>query len=346
MRIAAGLLLICAPVALFVAFWATPGVDPVEAAFRRFDDVQRPFVRRRAEDVQRLPPDYEQIVSLLPQGYWGLLIDAYPDRAFARYAPVYVKGGDEGILARWALVRLAERGHRGTFDFFRSRLDSADAYERGLAVRMLAHAGDPALTPRLLAMLPKEIRDGEDSERANDLLKALTSCAPSDPEAVETALLRFRDFWKDGSPYSTELLRLRFAITTAAVPAEAARKGLEAVRRKNLSLESFEEWLAEFAVRRRLPSMAPVLRLRVRQEIALYVAEEDEDKLFPAEAEPMLAQFDAFWGFRGPFLLASYRRALRDLGVPLTREERDWLEAHRLLRPPREYLVEAGYLPR
>ena len=46
------------------------------------------------------------------------------------------------------------------------------------------------------------------------------------------------------------------------------------------------------------------------------------------------------------FNLAAYRTALRDLAVPLTEEGRSWLDRHRLLRSPREHLVEAGILPK
>src|SRR4051812_29502041 len=86
---------------------ATARPDPVEEAFRHADAVHRPFAPRKAEDFAHLEPDYKAVVSLLPAGTWGLLVDAFPDRAFSRYAPRFGKGDAAATVARWALVRLA-----------------------------------------------------------------------------------------------------------------------------------------------------------------------------------------------------------------------------------------------
>jgi hypothetical protein len=321
---------------------ATAAPDPVEEAFRRADAAQRPFATRKAEDFARLEPGYETVVSLLPAGTWGLLIDAFPDRAYARYGPRFERGGDDATatVARWALVRLAERRHRPTLEFFLGRLGSADPYQRGLAVRMVAHAGDPTLTPRLMAVMPEKNKDGEDAELSADILKAAAGARPPDP-AVGRILRRLT---KDENWFVGDSTRARYSVASATDPVAAATRLLFDDRRETDSLESFEEWLPEFAVRERLVAFAPLLRRRVREEIETYRANDEEAALRPST--PLLPQLDAFWGFRGPFLLAAYRTALRDLGVPLEPEERDWLESQRLLRPPAEVLIEAGVLPR
>ena len=225
-------------------------------------------------------------------------------------------------------------------DLFRGRLEHSDRYHRGLAVRMLAHSGDASLAPRLLRMIPAEVKDGEDSELVHDVLAAVAGFRPCDAAVLEPLLKRFS---QDGGWIVGESIHAQFAVTRAADPADAAKRFFPEDLENNLTMESYETWLAEFALRQRLTALAPVLRRRVQLEIEKYRKNDDEKDLRPGEAR--MPQMDAFWGFRGAFLLASYRCALRDLGVSLTPEERDWLESQRLLRPPREYLVEAGILP-
>ncbi|HYE97711.1 MAG TPA: HEAT repeat domain-containing protein [Planctomycetota bacterium] len=311
-----------------------PAPDPVVRAFERAERAVAAFADRRAGDG-----DLRPFNSLLPVGYWALLVEAFPDVAFARYAGRLDGGATENRVARWAVHRLAQLGHPAVKPLLLGRLSSPDPETRAHAVRLLGLLMDPSVTPLLLARMPETPDGFDDHQLASDILRAVSTSPQPDASAVARALERYARH-ESSAWFGTDGARLRLEVLSAADPVQAAERGLFEDRRDRIR-DEFEEWLPAYAARARLAGMAPLLRRRAEAEIARGDAVLDP----AARGEPLMPQRDAFWRFRGAFVLAAYRKALRDLGVPLTPEERRWLEAHRLLRPARDYLVEAGLLP-
>lgn len=325
---------------------AVPGFVATRGGLCRPDPVIRAFARaEQAVLAHASGKSGERTVnSLLPVGDWTLLIEAYPDLAFARYARRMDGGDPANLVARWTVRELARLGHPPVKPLLLERLSSPDPGVRAHAVRLLGLLMDPSITPHLLARMPDRTDDFDSNQMASDILRAATTSRPPDPAAATRALERYA---KDDSSFwfGTDEARIRLEFFAAADPVRAAERLLFESGPEGPG-EDFEEWLPAYAARARLTALAPVLRRRVDAEIARASVDGEAEALDPAaRGEPLMPQRDAFWSFRGPFLLAAYRRALRDLGVPLTPEERRWLDAHRLLRPARDYLVDARLLP-
>jgi hypothetical protein len=314
-----------------------PARTRAEAVFERADAALR---AQAAGDLLDLPERERDFARLLPTGYWKLLVEEYPDLAFERYAGRLDDPFPDRLVASWGIHALARLRHPLAKALLMRRAASADPEVRAHAIRLLRFYMDPSLTPWLLGLAPAEPDDYESHEVLGAVLHAATWSRPPDPAAVSRGLQARQD--RLGLWAGTDGARLRLRVLLAADPLVEAERHLFPGE-DDLVRDDFEEWLPGYVAHRNLRNFAPLLRRRVDAEIAK--EREDEAFLDPAgSGKPLDPQNDAFWGFRGPFLLAAYRRALRDLGVPLTDEERAWLDRHRLLRPPREYLVEAGLL--
>lgn len=317
----------------------------IEAAFERADAVLRAQASNRQEYWTLVPPADRSFGWLLPAGYWRLLIRAFPGVALDRYVANLDAPYPDRLAAQWGIYALAEDRYPAAKSLLLGRLSSSDPEVRTRVVRTLRHFMDPSLTPHLIALLPPRFDEYDRNEIGQAVLETVTWSLPPDRKAVRAAIDRFRadneGFW-----FSTEAARLRLAFYETADPVLAADRLLSEGRKEDFAGDA-EAWLPAYAAHRGLVALAPLLRRRVDEEIRRETDEENRRWLDPAAAdEPLNPSWDAPPGFRAAFVLAAYRTALRDLGVPLTDEERRWLEAHRLLRPAREYLVEAGILSR
>lgn len=288
--------------------------------------------------------DPESWATGLPLGYAWLVIRAHPDEAFAVLSTRYTADPVGSPMAYAGLRELARLRHEPTFRFFNALLDNPDAGKVEQAVLALSDIDGATPADRVLARLPNKIEDADDSALTRAVLVSLASMKSTDARRLEAALERVRALEKEsGSDHGTTEAARRLSMTRGASPAEALSARLQGEAGKDLQ---GTRWAAEEALRRGLKDAVPALRARADAEIGRLRRLGREGELDLADLRRKgridLPSADAPVSLVEVRLIASLRKAVVDLGGTPTDEERRWLDELRLLRPPAEYLREAG----
>jgi len=327
---------------------AAPSAPPREL-LKRAGDILRAIFTRGAlpPDVQR-PHDY---ATNLPAGYFQLLVRAFPDEAFEVFSTEYLGDPEKATVAYWALGELARLRHGPTFDLFNAQLDGGDPVRARQALKALANYDVPQLGPRILARVPEEIEDADDADLLRTALLVAASISSVDPAALDERIGRYdRKAREEGIPdfYDTDEARRRAAVVRAADPAAALAELVRLDTRSHRDDLDRAVWAAERAVRGGHAAVAAAVRERIQKELERLRADDrlgDLDFLGrQRQGSPDVPSAGAFGGYEEARAIALLRRAVLNLGGALSDEEKRWLDGLRLLRSPREYLVEAGLI--
>lgn len=295
----------------------------------------------------RASADY---VTNLPVGYFQLLVRAFPEEAFEVFSTAYLSDPEREIVAYWALGELARLRHGPTFQIFNARLENRDPVQARRAIKALAHYDVPQLADRFLALLPGVPDDADEADLVRTVLVKAAAHPTADPRALDAALDRYGRLEAEHEfPgwYDTPEAGRRAAVLRASDPAAALAETVRLTTGFDHDDLERTAWAADLAVRRGWGSVAPALRDRVARQIEHLRSEERLPELDVLERHRK-GEYDisSTHSFRPQDVptIAHLRQAIHLLGGELSEDERRWLDGLRMLRTPREYLVEAGLL--
>lgn len=299
----------------------------------------------------RRGPDFATTVDYatnLPVGYFQLLVRAFADEAFGVFSTRYLADPEKATVAYWALGELARLRHGPTMQLFNAQLEGSDPVRSRRAAKALVHYDVPQLAPRLLSLLPADPEHSDQTELARAALLTAAALPHADSADLDAALDRYRrledesgiDGW-----YGVAEARRRAAVMRASDVSTALAAAIRLDTDDRSDDLDRALWAADVAERRGLREVAPVLRDRVDREIRRLASEDRLGELDVLERHRR-GDYDlsATHAFRSQdvAVIARLRLAVHRLGGELSEEERRWLDGLRLLRSPREYLVEAG----
>lgn len=325
-----------------------PALSPRDL-LRRAGAVVDAFFKGKLPALPEGIPSPQQYATNLPVGYFQLLVRAYPAEAFEIYSAQYLGDPGGATVAYWALGELARLRHEGVFQLFNAQLEGGDPVRTRQALKALVHYDLPQLGPRILALVPADPRDADEAELLRTALRVAGSSGSADRGALQTLLDRFDAKARDlGIPdyYGTAESRLRADVLASPDLSAALTGALD--RKTDDSTDDLDraQWVADVAVRASRRDLVPALRKQVAALVRHLREEKREEELDILSRQRRgfydLPSAGAFGGLEEVRVIARLRRAIVDLGGELTSEERDWLDGLRMLRPPREYLVEAG----
>lgn len=322
---------------------------PVREEMRRAARIVDAYFKRRPQDVPADVPSPQDYATNLPVGWFQLLVRAFPDEAFEVYSAEYLGDPARSTVAYWALGELARLRHEPTFHLFNGQLEGNDPVRTRRALKALAHYELPQLGPRILAVVPRDPRDADDAELVRASLATAASTGAVDRDAMDALIDTFDRRARDkGLPdfYGTQEARLRAGILRDPDPVSALKGALILDTEDRTDDLERAEWAADRAVRGGHRALVPAIRQRIETLLKSLEADERLDELDVlgrrAQGRHDLPNVESPGGLEEVRALAVLRKALHDLGGELSAQERAWLDGLRLLRSPREYLVEAG----
>ncbi|HEX7899047.1 MAG TPA: hypothetical protein VF950_14885 [Planctomycetota bacterium] len=325
---------------------ARPQAAPPRELLRRAGRIVDAYFKRTPVPDVPSPQDY---ATNLPVGWFQLLVRAFPEEAFEIYSAEYLGDPQKATVAYWALGELARQRHESTFRLFNAQLEGGDSVRARQALKVLANYETPQLGPRVLALVPSDPGTSDEAELLRTALRTAASSGSADPAALRALLDRFdRRAVEAGIPdyYGTAESRLRAEVMGA--PDRSAALAAAVAKDTDDLTDDLERagWAADVAVRSGRRDLVPALRERIKKEVERLRADGREEEL-DVLGRHSKGRFDvpsagALGGLEGVRAIAKLRRAVLDLGGELSDEERRWLDGLRMLRTPREYLVEAG----
>lgn len=322
---------------------------PVRELLRRAGVIVNAYFQRNPTALPSDIPAPQNYATNLPVGYFQLLVRAFPDEAYEMYSTQYLGDPDRATVAYWALGELARLRHEATFQLFNAQLGTGDDVRTRQALKALANYDAPQLAARILALVPADPKDADQTELLRTAIRTAASNSTVDRSAIDLLLNRFDERARaEGIPdfYGTSESRLRSEVIHAADLTSGLADAIARETEDHTDDLERVAWAADIAVRTGRREVVPALKERVRKEVERLKSDERLDDL-DVLGHQRLGLFDlpsahALGGLEEVRAIAMFRRAVLDLGGDLSEEDRLWLDGLRMLRPPREYLNEAG----
>ena len=322
---------------------------PVRELLRRAGAIVDAYLRRNPAALPADIPAPQNYATNLPVGYFQLLVRAFPEEAYEVYSTQYLGDPARATVAYWALGELARLRHEATFQLFNAQLENGDVVRTRQALKALANYDVPQLGPRILALVPADPKNADQADLLRTAIRTAASNGTADRSALDRLINRFEErARREGIPdfYGTSESRLRSEVFHAADFSSALADVIARETEDHADDLESVDWAAGLAVRAGRRELVPALKERIRKEVDRLKSDERLDDLDvlgrEREGRYDLPSAHALGGLEEVRAIAQLRRWVLDLGGDLSEEDRLWLDGLRMLRPPRDYLNEAG----